>query len=396
MYFSSTWHNGFGGFDVFSSTFENNSFSNPKNLLKPINSSWNDIYFNTTKDQLKGVISSNRKGIIYEKGPTCCNDLWEITFFDQIENQEITIKTLDDINKYLPVTLYFHNDRPGPRSNDTVVKLNYLTSYDDYKTLQETYRNEYSKGLNDSKESEAKLDIDDFFKHYVDKGVDDLNLFTSLLLDELEKGEKIELTVKGFASPLAKSDYNVNLTKRRISSLINYLLEYDKQQFKKYITNGNLIFNKIPFGEYTSKKVVSDDYYDQRNSIYNRAAALERRIEIQTARKANYTDSNFAELNVEISTHDFGKVNKGETVKHTFRVQNTGSKELNIRKIISSCGCTIADFNYNPIAPGEYGKVTVELNTVNLIGKQVNSITILSDAFPTTKRLVLTAEIFNN
>ena len=396
LYFSSTWHSGFGGFDVFSSTFENNSFSSPENLLKPINSSWNDIYFNITEDQLKGVISSNRKGIIYEKGPTCCNDLWEITFFNQNESQEITIKTLDDINKYLPVTLYFHNDRPGPRSNDTVVKLNYLTSYDDYKTLQETYRNEYSKGLNDSKESEAKLDIDDFFKHYVDKGIDDLNLFTRLLLDELEKGEKIELTVKGFASPLAKSDYNVNLTKRRISSLINYLLEYDKQQFKKYITNGNLIFNQIPFGEYTSKKVVSDDYYDQRNSIYNRAAALERRIEIQTARKANYKDSNFAELNVEISTHDFGKVNKGETVKHTFRVQNTGTKELNIRKIISSCGCTIADFNYNPIAPGEYGKVTVELNTANLIGKQVNSITILSDAFPTTKRLVLTATIFNN
>ena len=156
-----------------------------------------------------------------------------------------------------------------------------------------------------------------------------------------------------------------------------------------------MIFNKIPFGEYTSKKVVSDDYYDQRNSIYNRAAALERRIEIQTARKANYTDSNFAELNVEISTHDFGKVTKGETVEHTFRVQNTGLKELNIREIISSCGCTVADFNYKPIAPGEYGKVTVELNTANLIGKQVNSITILSDAFPTTKRLVLTAEIFN-
>ena len=112
---------------MFSSSFENNSFSSPKNLLKPINSSWNDIYFNTTKDQLKGVISSNRKGIIYKKGSTCCNDLWEITFFDQIENQEITIKTLDDINKYLPVTLYFHNDRPGRRSNDTIVKLNYLT-----------------------------------------------------------------------------------------------------------------------------------------------------------------------------------------------------------------------------------------------------------------------------
>jgi tetratricopeptide (TPR) repeat protein len=394
LYFSSTWHNGFGGFDVFSSSFNNNKFSNPTNLLLPINSSWNDIYFNISKSQLKGVVTSNRKGIIYEKGPTCCNDLWEITFNEQIKNEQIIIKTLDDLNKYLPVTLYFHNDRPGPRSKDTVVALNYLTSYLHYKDLQDTYRNEYSKGLKDAKENEAKLDIADFFKHYVDKGVDDLKLFTKLLLEELEKGEKIEITVKGFASPLAKSDYNVNLTKRRISSLVNYLVEYDQQQFKKYINSGNLIFNKIPFGEYTSKGSVSDDYYDQRNSIYNRAAALERRIEIQTARKANYSNSNYAELSVEISTHDFGKLTKGELVKHTFRIKNTGLKELNINRIESSCGCTVPDFNYQPILPGEYGEIIVKINTTNLIGKQVNSITIISDAFPTTKRLVLTAEIF--
>lgn len=394
LYFSSTWHNGFGGFDVFSSSFTNYKFSHPENLLLPINSSWNDIYFNLSKNQLKGVVSSNRKGIIFEKGPTCCNDLWEITFNNQLINEKITIKTLDDLNKYLPVTLYFHNDRPGPRSKDTTVAINYLKSYSSYKDLQETYRNEYSKGLNDSKENEAKLDIDDFFKHYVDKGVDDLNLFTKLLLEELEKGEKIEITVKGFASPLAKSDYNVNLTKRRISSLVNYLLEYDKQQFKKHIASGNLTFNKIPFGEYTSKEFVSDDYYDQRNSIYNRAAALERRIEIQTARKANYSNQNYAELSIELSTHDFGKLTKGDLVKHTFKIKNTGLKELNITKIESSCGCTVPNFNYKPVLPGEYGEIIVEINTTNLIGKQVNSITIISDAFPTTKRLVLTAEIF--
>ena len=127
--------------------------------------------------------------------------------------------------------------------------------------------------------------------------------------------------------------------------------------------------------------------------MYKRQA-LERRIEIQTARKANYSNSNYAELSVEISTHDFGKLTKGELVKHTFRIKNTGLKELNINRIESSCGCTVPDFNYQPILPGEYGEIIVKINTTNLIGKQVNSITIISDAFPTTKRLVLTAEIF--
>ena len=395
LFFSSTWHNGFGGFDVFKSKFVENKFNSPENLLPPINSSYNDLYFFIAeKNQQKAVITSNRKGIIYKKGPTCCNDLWEVTLNSEVKTNEIIIETLDQLNKYLPVTLYFHNDRPGPKSKDTTVSIDYLTSYFSYKNRKDTYKEEYSKGLNGDKKVQAQLDIDDFFKHYVDKGVADLKLFTKLLLEELEKGEKIEITIKGFASPLAKSDYNVNLTKRRISSLVNYLRKYDKGQFNKYIDNSYLLFNSIPFGEYTSKSNVSDNYYDQRNSIYNRGAALERRIEIQTIRKANYNLEDYAELSVELSSYDFGKLKKGDIAKHTFALKNTGNKSLTITTIESSCGCTTPSFNNQPILPGETSMLEVELNTSTLIGKQVKSITIISDAFPTTKRLVLTAEIF--
>jgi len=396
LYFSSTWHNGFGGFDVFKSSFTNNQFSSPENLSPPINSSWNDLYFWIDSLGQNGFITSNRLGTHYKKGPTCCNDIWKFNLESQqvTINKEVVIETLDDLNKYLPVTLYFHNDRPGPKSLDTVVSLNYLTAYDRYKELQPTYRDEYSKGLGENKAIEAKLDIDDFFRHYVDKGVKDLELFTKLLLNELEKGEKIEVTVKGFASPLAKTNYNVNLAKRRISSMINYLKEYDKGQFKKYIDNGSLLFEQLPFGEYTANEKVSDDYHDKRNSIYNRSAALERRIEIQTIRQANPADSIFAEIHTEMSSFDFGKLTQGEIVNHSFTITNTGNKELIIENIETSCGCAIAKLTSKTIAPGKSSKVEVTFNTKGLIGKQVKSVTIIADAFPTTKRLVLTAEIF--
>ena len=397
LYFSSTWHNGFGGFDVFKSQFIDNVFKNPENLLPPINSSYNDLYFFIdSKNEQKAIISSNRMGIIYKKGPTCCNDLWEVTLNKNINNKVVAINSLDDLNKYLPVTLYFHNDRPGPKSLDTVVTTNYLESYYSYLKLLEIYREEYSEGLKGEKKIQAQLDIDDFFKHYVDKGISDLQLFTNLLLKELEKGQKIEVTIKGFASPLAKSNYNVNLTKRRISSLINFLRAFDKGQFNRYIDGGFLIFNSIPFGEYTSKSSVSDDYYDQRNSIYNRSAALERRIEIQSIRKANYNFDNYAELSVDASTFDFGKLIKGELAKHTFMLKNTGNKRLEILQIENSCGCTTSKFEKLVIEPGQTSSLDVEINTNDLIGKQVKSVTIISDAFPTTKRLVLTAEIFND
>lgn len=397
LYFSSSWHKGFGGFDIFKSTGFLSELSEPENMLAPINTQWNDMYYVIDSSETKGYLTSNRLGVFYKKGPTCCNDIWEVDYKKPEEIASKEIKNLDDLNKFLPVTLYFHNDRPGPKSMDTTVNDNYLTTYQKYKALQQTYRDEYSKGLEGDQQEEAILDIDDYFKNYVDKGVQDLSLFSKLLLIELDKGEKIEVTIKGFASPLAKTEYNVNLTKRRISTLINYLREYGDGEFNKYIdknapNGGELTFLKIPFGEYTANANVSDDYYDQRNSIYNRSAALERKIEIQSVTYAN-KDEIFAGLTVSSGTFDFGKVKQGEIVEHTFIIENSGNKDLVISEVIAECNCNSVSFTQKPIPPGNKGEVHMTFNTVGLIGKQVKSITVLADAFPGTKRLVVTAEI---
>jgi hypothetical protein len=41
-----------------------------------------------------------------------------------------------------------------------------------------------------------------------------------------------------------------------------------------------LVFVEVPMGEYKANKGVSDNYYDQRNSVFSTAASKERRIEI--------------------------------------------------------------------------------------------------------------------
>jgi len=113
----------------------------------------------------------------------------------------------------------------------------------------------------------------------------DLERFAELLLKVLLDSEKVTITIKGFCSPLASTDYNVNLAKRRISSLRNYFAEYQNGVFLKYIDNpnpkeGNITFGGLDIGELKVRPNVSDDYYDVKNSIYNPAAALERKIEI--------------------------------------------------------------------------------------------------------------------
>ncbi|MEO6305722.1 MAG: hypothetical protein ABIP51_21405, partial [Bacteroidia bacterium] len=108
--------------------------------------------------------------------------------------------------------------------------------------------------------------------------------FSDLLEKVLLKGETVKITMKGYCSPLASTDYNVNLAKRRISSLRNYFTETKNGWFVKYFNNktegeGKIIFEDVDIGELPASKV-SDDLKDKRNSVYNPSAASERKIQI--------------------------------------------------------------------------------------------------------------------
>lgn len=63
LYFSSNSIESIGGFDIFKSTFDDDSlkFAKPINLSRPINSAGDDTHFSLTTDGLKGYFSSNRR-----------------------------------------------------------------------------------------------------------------------------------------------------------------------------------------------------------------------------------------------------------------------------------------------------------------------------------------------
>ncbi len=399
LYFSSNWHDGLGGFDIFKTSGEPGKFAAPENLKYPFNTSWNDLYFMVEPKAQFGYITSNRLGTLFKKGPTCCNDIWEIEW-PVIEEPKDTIpyKSLEDLNKYLPVVLYFHNDEPNPNSNDTVTKLTYMQTYDSYNSLHDKYIEENRKGKTGGDADKAETKILDFFIDYVDKGVSDLEIFIPLLLKELESGQKIEVTIKGFASPLAKTDYNVRLTGRRITSLMNYLKKYNDGILIPYLegtapNGGKLQFTKVPFGEYTADQTISDDEKDVQNSVFSRGASLERKIEIQSVQRL-VKDTTIAELRILKDSYDFGAVKKGDVLKHTFTFKNTGTVDLMIDTVLINCGCNTVDYTKTPVKPGESGSATVTFDTKDYDGMQVRSVTLVTNGFPPNKRLVVTAEIF--
>ncbi len=287
LYFSSTWHKGLGGFDVFKSEYKNQNFNAIQNLGYPINSSYNDIYYSINSKKNKAYVSSNRLGSYFEDKPSCCNDIYSA----EIEPLTEPLKLIDSseavINQMkvlVPLTLYFHNDEPEPKTKVIVTRKNYKKTYDDYVILKQKYTTEYTKGLNNDAKDFANNRLDNFFEDSVDAGMQDLDKFALLLEKVLSRNEKVKITMKGYCSPLASTDYNVNLAKRRISSLQNYFKEYKNGLFLKYINANN---NQIGSIEFTTEDIgelpistVSDDVKDTRNSVYSPYAAAERKIQI--------------------------------------------------------------------------------------------------------------------
>ena len=398
LYFSNSWNDGFGGNDVFYSTY-NNQFEAPINVGLPINSAANDLYF--FKDYDTAYVSSNRLGVLFSKNQTCCSDIFQlkpiIVKKQEIDSVKTKSETLSELCKRLPVTLYFHNDVPNPRSNDSTTKVNYINSYTDYRQMLEQYQKEYSNGLKDQKAEEAKEDIESFFIEYVDQGVKDLSIFRDLLLEELKKGTKIRVTVKGFASPLAKTKYNVNLTKRRIASLVNYLYEYQDGLFKPYIDknaqNGGYVeFAEIPFGEYTANQLTSDNPNDQKNSVYSRSAAIERKIEIQSV---SFIEDTIKPIQL-ISKNqliDFGLVNSGKILEHEFTITNDSQNEITLGEPRITCDCTLLEIPKKKLAPKESMKIKMKFDSNGYEGLTVKSVYLNVLGQEGELRLIISSEI---
>lgn len=378
LYFSSSWHDGFGGFDIFASRHENNGFEDPKNLGIPFNSPANDLYYFHSSTGDTSFFSSNRLGTNYSKNPTCCSDIFLLR--KPIDPPLITMKeTLEDLNKRLPVTLYFHNDIPNPRSWDTTSTVNYIDSYSDYTAMMDKYKKEYSKGLVGTKSEDAKDDIEDFFIQFVDQGVKDLFLFRDLLLDELQKGRRIQMTVKGFASPLAKTEYNVNLTKRRIASLVNYLQTFDGGVFSPYLDHvspdgGQLMVVQIPFGEYQADQLISDNPNDVQNSVYSRAAAMERKIEIQSVDVIRQGDSLSTIYRVSPPLADFGTLKHGQMVDVVYEIFNEGDNPIAIQNLRIPCDCNTVELSSEQIASGNSISVKLTFDPTLYSGHVVKSV----------------------
>ncbi len=85
---------------------------------------------------------------------------------------------------------------------------------------------------------------------------------------------------------------------------------------------------------------------------------------------------------------NFGTIKQGDKVSHTFTFSNTGKSDLLIRKVMSSCGCTVAKTKVDVLKPGESTDFEVTFNSAGKRNRQNKTITIISND-PNKSKVVL-------
>ena len=239
LYFSSDEHRSIGDFDIFCSEGALGGWQPVKHLEKPFNSVYNDFYFTVNQDGKSAFLSSNRPYRDMVDEDTCCNDIfyveWSMPQKDTvIPPPEPNIH--EKIASVLPITLYFQNDYPDPKSVSDTTDKDYLALYNSYVSDIQEYIQKSGEGLTGEEQRMAMYAVAGFMRDSVQTGYARLLLLQQYLTEAMENGDTVNLVISGFASPLHNSDYNRHLSSRRIVSLLNWLRKADGGRLSPYIT----------------------------------------------------------------------------------------------------------------------------------------------------------------
>jgi hypothetical protein len=201
---------------------------------------------------------------------------------------ETTEKPIED--QFPEVGFYFHNDFPDPNDNRVTASNDYnfwLTKYKDLKTKyldtggsdgtrsfgkardkiikygDASYVNYTNFVLSGSPELQIKyldayvdtrkVKVNEFFT-FIDSEFAEAQRFITIISTALDAGETVSFDLLGSASSITDDAYNINLSKRRIDSVMQWILKQVTPSQKKLVdfttgTNRKLIINTIATGE---------------------------------------------------------------------------------------------------------------------------------------------------
>jgi hypothetical protein len=92
------------------------------------------------------------------------------------------------------------------------------------------------------------------------------------------------------------------------------------------------------------------------------------------------------------TSFNFGKIKLNVPVTHTFAFTNKGNAPLLISSVQASCGCTVAEYSREAIAPGQQGFVKATYNAAR-VGVFTKSVTINANTEDAVVQLLIKGEV---
>jgi hypothetical protein len=94
-------------------------------------------------------------------------------------------------------------------------------------------------------------------------------------------------------------------------------------------------------------------------------------------------------------TFDFGKVEEGAVLKHTFTLSNKTKKAMIIKGTHTSCGCTVSKVSKKNLMPGESVSIEATFKTKDYKGLTQQSIYVHTDDLDNPViRFIIKADVF--
>ncbi|MCR4738057.1 MAG: hypothetical protein K5846_07835 [Bacteroidales bacterium] len=279
LYFSSDEHLGIGDYDIFYAEGALSQWGEVANMGVPYNSPYNDFYFQLLPDGESGYFSSNRPHDDLQLEDTCCNDIFH---FQKHYPEETPAESKDTVSMHekiasvLPITLYFQNDQPDPKTLSDTTKTDYPALYNRYVADMQHHIAQSISGLDDDSMHIVRQMMIRFMRDSVAAGYGRLLAFTRYLKEALTAGDSVGILISGYASPLHNPVYNRHLSARRIVSLVNYLRTAEGGFFRPYLdgSRAGLTLRTDPQGA-VGPAFTTDD---TRETVYGIQAAKERKI----------------------------------------------------------------------------------------------------------------------
>jgi len=194
---------------------------------------------------------------------------------------------LGNLEDFLPLAIYFDNDKPDPGSRGTGTTVRYLETFDAYYAKKGSYVNRFVRGLKGGEKDSSETKMVAFFDDGLKLGREEFESFLNILGQYLDEELSFKIFLKGYASPLASSEYNAALGERRINTIQNEFAAFRGGVLQKYFDSGDLQVQERSFGDSNAPANVSDDARNLRKSIYSPEASRERRVEIIEIQKDN-------------------------------------------------------------------------------------------------------------